>query len=331
MSLRRFKMRQDTQSLIDIVPLAFQYPDHPEWSIDEAEKEDLAESFSAIKKLSWIIRGLGMVWSPLKDVMLGYIWEENGQPVGVCNVSRQGGSQQWMIGNVAVLPDYRRRGIARKLVRACVDLAIERGAEQIILDVIDGNVPAYELYKSMGFTHYAGQLVFEHSANIELMDVPALPSEYTTDELNPKDWNIRYTLAQRITPNHVQEFEPITESKYKKPPIIHLIQPLVVRLLGMQIRRLTIADKNHNVVGLATYEARKNGKGSPSLTVKIDKVHAQVSQPIMEQLLTEIRRISPTSTIELVLPDWQYCENEIDPTLAGFEKRMTNHRLGMQV
>jgi ribosomal protein S18 acetylase RimI-like enzyme len=331
MSLRKFKIPQDAQTLIDIVPLAFQYPEHPEWSIDEAEKEELIESFGAIKKIWWLIRGVGYVWRPMQDSMLGYVWEEDGQAVGVCNVFRQSASQQWMIGNVAVLPEYRRRGIARKLVQACVDLAIERGAKQIVLDVIDNNVPAYELYKSIGFVHYAGQYIYEHPNDAPTDQPPSLPTEYSAHELKVKDWRLRYQLAQRITPNHVQEFEPVEEKKYRVPLIVRVIQPIAIRLLGMQVRRLTIEDTNHTVIGVASYHVRKNGKGNPDVSISLDKTHAQISQPLLKQLLAEIRQINSTGTIELVLPDWQFYEGEIDPSTVGFTKRLTHHRLGMQV
>ncbi len=330
MGLRQFKMPDDAQALIDIIPPAFQYPEHPEWSIDEQEKEDLVEAFSSIGKVWWLIKSVSIFVPSLKERMLGYIWEEDGQPVGVCNIFRQGASQQWMIGNVAVLPEYRRRGLARKLVQACVELAIERGAQQIVLDVIDGNVPAYELYKSMGFIHYAGQYIYEYDA--DTTDQPdQLPIGYHTAELKVKNWRKRYQLIQRVTPKHVEEYEPVSEARYKVPLAIQLIQPIIVRLLGVQVKRLTITDENDTIIGYAGYHVRKNGKGNPDLSLMLDKNHAQVTKPIMEQLLTEIRRFNASGKVELVLPDWQYAENEIDPSVVGFKKTITNHRLGLQV
>lgn len=330
MGLRQFKMPDDAQALIDIIPRAFQYPEHPEWSIDEQEKEDLIEAFGSISKIWWIVKLTSIVVPSLKERMLGFIWEEDGQPVGVCNVSRQGQSDQWMIGNVAVLPEYRRRGLARKLVQACVNLAIERGAEQIVLDVIDGNLPAYELYKSMGFVHYAGQYVYQYQA--EKPAQPAqLPAGYRTKELKPKNWRLRYQLIQRVTPQHIEKYEPISEARYKVPLAIQIIQPLVIRLLGIHVKRLTIIDENNTIIGYVAYHARKNGKGNPDLSLLLDKNHAQVSRPIIQQLLGEIRHLNATGKVELILPDWQYAENELDPSQIGFEKTITNHRLGLQV
>ncbi|MCI0713362.1 MAG: GNAT family N-acetyltransferase [Chloroflexi bacterium] len=331
MGLRKFHMPQDIQVLIDIVPLAFQYPNNPEWSIDEAEKEDLIENFTSMQKLWWLFRVAGTIWSPLKDVLIGYVWEEDGRPVGVCNVARERASQQWIIGNVAVLPDYRRRGIARKLVQACIELVIERGAEQIVLDVVDGNVPAYELYKSLGFTHYSGDYVYEHRENTETRQLLSLPDRYAIEELQVKNWRIRYQLIKRITPDHVAEFEPVTEKKHAVPYIMRIIQPIIVRILNMHVRRIIVKDENGTVVGFASSRSRKNGKGTASLTLTVDKIHAPISQPILGQLVREIRRVNPGGTIELIMPDWQYSEHENNPALVGFQKRLTNHRMGMQI
>ena len=313
------------------MPKAFQYPEHPEWSIDSNDEEDLIEMGKSIKNIWWLIRVMGFVWKPARDILLGYVWEEDDQSVGLCNVLRQGGSQQWMIGNVAVLPEYRRRGIARKLVQACVDLAIERGAEQIMLDVVDGNVPAYELYKNMGFNHYAGQFIYEHKDETANLPTTPIPTPYITRLAKFQDWPLRYALMKRIMPPHVQEYEPVTEDKYKVPLVVRIFRPIIMRSMRMQTKRILVNDAQGQVVGLASYQVRKTGKGAQQLTLTLDKEHAIVSQPILEQFLHEIRQIAPTATIELHLPDWQFCEEEIDPRLVGFEQRLIYHRLGMQV
>lgn len=53
--------------------------------------------------------------------------------------------------NIAVLPEVRRKGIARKLLRFILAEANSMGIERLILEVRESNLPAQELYKSMGF------------------------------------------------------------------------------------------------------------------------------------------------------------------------------------
>jgi [ribosomal protein S18]-alanine N-acetyltransferase len=55
------------------------------------------------------------------------------------------------IGNVAVDPAYRRRGIARQLIQHVLDRLEGRMVESITLDVRESNIPAICLYRSFGF------------------------------------------------------------------------------------------------------------------------------------------------------------------------------------
>jgi ribosomal-protein-alanine N-acetyltransferase len=56
------------------------------------------------------------------------------------------------ITNVAVRPEYRRKGIGRKMMEILLDVAKEMGIVNISLEVRVSNKAARELYKSMGFS-----------------------------------------------------------------------------------------------------------------------------------------------------------------------------------
>jgi ribosomal-protein-alanine acetyltransferase len=53
--------------------------------------------------------------------------------------------------NVAVHPDWQRRGVAAKLVQAVFETAIARGVTRALLEVRASNLPAQELYDRFGF------------------------------------------------------------------------------------------------------------------------------------------------------------------------------------
>ena len=57
--------------------------------------------------------------------------------------------------NIAVHPDFRRRGIAEMLVAALEEQLRQRGSKILLLEVRDSNVPAIALYEKLGF-HQAG-------------------------------------------------------------------------------------------------------------------------------------------------------------------------------
>ena len=53
--------------------------------------------------------------------------------------------------NVAVDPDYRRRGIAEQLVMELISALKDRGNYQLTLEVRASNTPAQKLYEKLGF------------------------------------------------------------------------------------------------------------------------------------------------------------------------------------
>ncbi|MBP2632721.1 MAG: ribosomal-protein-alanine acetyltransferase [Firmicutes bacterium] len=57
------------------------------------------------------------------------------------------------ITNVAVLPSYRKLGIGKCMMQKALDVAKERGAVSMTLEVRPSNAPALALYKNLGFEH----------------------------------------------------------------------------------------------------------------------------------------------------------------------------------
>jgi ribosomal-protein-alanine acetyltransferase/tRNA threonylcarbamoyl adenosine modification protein YeaZ len=55
------------------------------------------------------------------------------------------------LGNLAVTPDQRRRGVARALLADLFDESVRRGVESLTLEVRASNFPAQALYRAHGF------------------------------------------------------------------------------------------------------------------------------------------------------------------------------------
>lgn len=53
--------------------------------------------------------------------------------------------------NVSVVPDARRQGLGRALLKRLIDVAVRAGAEQCFLEVRVSNAPALALYAAEGF------------------------------------------------------------------------------------------------------------------------------------------------------------------------------------
>ena len=91
------------------------------------------------------------VSSELKNKLA--IWlvaEENGTVAGY--IGSQTCGEESDVMNVAVHPDFRRRGIAEALVNALVAELKAIGSHCLTLEVRASNVPAIALYEKMGFS-----------------------------------------------------------------------------------------------------------------------------------------------------------------------------------
>lgn len=81
--------------------------------------------------------------------------------------------------NVATSPAYRRRGIAREMLAATIDIGREINTEVMMLEVRESNEPAISLYKSFGFTEVGMRKNYYDNPpeNAVLMDLRLIPLE----------------------------------------------------------------------------------------------------------------------------------------------------------
>jgi ribosomal protein S18 acetylase RimI-like enzyme len=75
--------------------------------------------------------------------------EERSTKILVCLPKEIEGA--WVIDSVATLPEYRKRGIAVKLLEHVLHEGKERGYNMAQINMYIGNEPALNLYKKMGF------------------------------------------------------------------------------------------------------------------------------------------------------------------------------------
>src|SRR5690606_31363176 len=62
----------------------------------------------------------------------------------------------WLLNDLFVAPTARRQGVAKKLMEAARDFAIEQRAAKLILDTSCANAPAKALYESLGWKLQTG-------------------------------------------------------------------------------------------------------------------------------------------------------------------------------
>ncbi len=95
---------------------------------------------------------------PRAMFMMDYLFNDNsryysakwmGKVVGFLAIWNE--REKLHIVNIAVHPDYRRRGIGEKLMKFAIQLAKKEGKNEIYLEVRASNTAAQMLYKQVGF------------------------------------------------------------------------------------------------------------------------------------------------------------------------------------
>ena len=77
--------------------------------------------------------------------------ESDNAVIGYCGVFLPAPGVEADILTVAVLPEYRRQGIAKEFMRQIEEWSHQRGASALMLEVEQSNESAIELYKSLGY------------------------------------------------------------------------------------------------------------------------------------------------------------------------------------
>lgn len=329
MSLRPFILPADLDIMQELVMAGFQYPENPEWSVQDDERQGMLDSLQGIKKMWFLVRIMQLVSPSTRDIMRGFLYEEDGKPVGLINyMSPPNRKGEWMIANVTVLPQYRRRGIARKLVEATLNALRERKAKIALLGVIARNLPAVNLYKELGFDPYVNEAAYECKPGVKIA-ASSLPDGWRLAPLADKDWRVRYELALHTTPERVKQYEPVAEKNYKLPFLLRTIGRLIDSVSGSKSERLALYAPSGIVAGTAnfSYRAKSGGLNHAGFTLNPD--HAQVAAQFVQSVLFRIQQVSPDRRIEMSFTDWQPALTRAAEDL-GCTKRVDELRMGLK-
>jgi ribosomal protein S18 acetylase RimI-like enzyme len=166
-SLRPFDPRRDLQPVADLVELCFLDTLDPD---GRAYLTRMRAAASNPRVLSWASTA---EWS--HPAMGGYVWQQDGRIVG--NVSLIPyfirSQRYFLIANVAVHPDYRRQGIARRLTEEAITHARLRNTPSTWLHVREDNQAAVDLYLSLGFVERARRTTWYNTPEYSQPELPA--------------------------------------------------------------------------------------------------------------------------------------------------------------
>lgn len=197
----------DLGAVADLIELTFGA------RLDPAGRVALEEMRRAARWTSWLGWLSGVMWQRV-GLAPGFVWEEEGRVVGNVSLRRAMGYQGYFIGNVAVHPRWRRRGIATALMRQALREAFRRDAHWVGLEVRAENAAARHLYDRLGFREVGRttQLLRPRRAANAL---PRRPAEIDLRRARHQDQEALYALLALTIPAPQRTVLELTPQNYR--------------------------------------------------------------------------------------------------------------------
>lgn len=89
-----------------------------------------------------------------------FVAEEQGQVIGYITTRIDNESTIGWIPNLAVLPEFQKSGIGRKLIDQSIQYCQEKGMEYVRIETLDQNKVGLRFYPKYGFQEVARQVHF---------------------------------------------------------------------------------------------------------------------------------------------------------------------------
>lgn len=233
--------------------------------------------------LVWIVT---RAMPALRHLFGGYVWEEGGRVVANTTLtSLDNRGEQWVISNVAVLPDYRRQGIGRALMQAAVDDARAQGGRYVMLQVRHDNKGAKTLYESLGF-RYLETLTEMVSTSVRYIKLP-YGSNVEIKRPHSQRWYEAYEVARAAIPPAVQHIRPLRAHSFRIPPR-SLFGWLRDAMFGAARERWW-AEVNGEIRGLLTIDRQFSHHGERLDVLIPPKGVGQVEAALVSQIAQRLR------------------------------------------
>lgn len=215
--MRPVNLRTDLAPLADLIELVFAD------SMDSSGRAALRE----MRYLSRMGPGLNVIARMNElavGVSMGYVWVVDGSLIGNVSVypanwpSDMGSA--WIIANVGVHPDYQRRGIARQLMLASMEMIRGRKGAAAILQVDADNEAARRLYRSLGFVEERSWTTWLRRSSLRVP--PADDHDLYIRHRRRSEWKAEYALAERIRPQRfggLGWLRPLHRQFFRRPVV----------------------------------------------------------------------------------------------------------------
>jgi ribosomal protein S18 acetylase RimI-like enzyme len=248
---------------------------------------------------------------------MGYVWEEDGRIIGNATVMSTKSADRYLVVNVAVHPDFRRRGIALNLMDTVMDMVQARQGKEIRLQVEKDNDPAQALYRSLDFVDIGSMTTWRATVS-GLREVASIDTEPNPRirELHRTEWQAAYELDLTALKPDLNWPESLPQDTYRGG-----VWRWLDRVInGRRLETWVVASGRNRLFGLAGIWSEWGRPHRVSLRVHPDW-RGKLERPLLAKVVRRLRHL-PRRNIRLDHPDEDDLMNQMLPE-ASFRSRRT--------
>lgn len=301
--IRPVDIRHDLDLVADLIEVCFAS------TMDEdgfAYLSQVRKSARDARMLEFLTSYVDDLWVPIQ----GLVWEEDGKIIGNLTLLPFQKNRQpiFLIANVAVLEEHRKRGIGKMLTQSALTYIQGQGAASAWLQVRDDNPGAIHLYQSLGFIEKSKRTAWHADTT---KTIPTVEEGYSVSPCSSADWDVQYRMLNRIYHREVIWNLPVSLEKLK-PSFLSQF----ARLISGENRQDWALRYNRQFIGSITWEAAKTW--TDNLWVACDAANQDlVLRNLLPQVLYTVHSDRPQSV--------NYPAGQAEKTFtdAGFHKHVT--------
>jgi ribosomal protein S18 acetylase RimI-like enzyme len=304
-NLRPFDLRRDLFAVADLVELCF-----ADRLDDDGHRfiKQMRAAANNMKRIGLAVPGINSF--PMS--MVGFVWWEDDELVGNLSLLPVSAMKEraYLIANVSVHPEYRRRGIARALTEAALAYIRKRNVKWSWLQVDDDNPAALILYENSGFTEQARRTTWQCNSPQETQ-IKQLSHDISITSRRAKDWASQQTWLSQTYPSAISWHLSLRQSLLRAG-----MRGSLTRLFNGKRVRQWSARRSNKLLGVLSWQ---------SSTAQADKLWLaappEFEETAIQALLLRARRVSsPQRSLALDFPSGR-AVNAIQK--AGFYNHQT--------
>ncbi len=244
----------------------------------------------------------------------GLVWEEDGRIIGNATLLTTRTPGRYLVVNVAIHPEHRRRGIAQQLMESLIEMVSRQNGREILLQVVKENRPAINLYHQLNFDSLGSQTTwYSHIARLHRL--PDHDAGAPVTELRRHEWQAAYQL-DRISHSPLLNWpDTLSETSYRT----RFLQRLTDMINGVHSETWVVRNGDQ-LNGLIRIQSQWSHPHLLKLRVHPDS-QGQLERPLLTKAIRRLPYLAHRS-IRIDHPDDDLIVNQLLKQ-ANFQSRRT--------